>query len=405
VDVLVIGAGPYGLSCAAHLRSVGLQTHVVGTPMEFWRDHMPAGMQLASSWEASTIASPNGVWSLDAFEAERGERIPRPIPLSDFHDYASWYQEEAVVGIDQRRVVRLQQRDGGFKLTFDSGPSLTAPRVIVATGLRGFERRLHVFASLPPELVRHSADLCNLHEFAGRSVAVIGSGQSAIESAVLLSEAGVTVEVIARAKRVRWLKRSKILHEHSGPLRRLLYPPTDVGPPVLNWIVAKPDVFTSLPLKTQARVAYRSIRPAASSWLAPRAGAIRMSLGCKVTRAVAEDGVVLVDTDDGSRRRVDRVVMATGFEIDIRRHPLLPPAVSARLETRGGYPLLRDGFESSLPGLHFVGAYAAESVGPVTRFVAGTHFTAARLLAALAPERGPSRRIVQPPVVATREEA
>jgi hypothetical protein len=373
--------------------------------MDFWSAHMPIGMHLRSSWEASTIASPDGAWSLDAFESQRGERIPRPIPLSDFLSYAHWYEAEAVSGIDRRRVVGLERQDGGFRLSFDSGPELAARRVIVATGLRGFERRLPVFAGLPRGVVQHSSDLCELDDYAGRTVAVIGAGQSAIESAVLLAEAGASVEVIGRAKSLRWLKRSKILHERSGPLRRLLYPPTDVGPPVLNWIVAKPDVFRILPLKTQGRVAYRSIRPAASSWLAPRAGDVRMSMGVNVTRAVAEGGVVAIDTNDGSRRQVERVVQATGFEIDIRRHPLISPEIASQLELRNGYPLLSPGFESSLPGLHFVGAYAAESFGPVTRFVAGTHFTAAGLMSALSPRATRPRPAVQPAMVARREEA
>jgi hypothetical protein len=290
-------------------------------------------------------------------------------------------------------------------VSFDSGPQLAAQRVIVATGLRGFERRLPVFADLPRGLAQHSSDLCDLHDYAGRTVAVIGAGQSAIESAVLLAEVGARVEVIARATSLRWLKRSKILHERSGPLRRLLYPPTDVGPPVLNWIVAKPHVFQQLPLKTQARVAYRSIRPAASGWLAPRAGDVRMSMGVNVTRAVVEGGSVVIDTDDGSRRQVERVVQATGFEVDIRRHPLISAQIASQVEMRNGYPLLRRGFESSLTGLHFVGAYAAESFGPVARFVAGTHFTAAGLMSALSPQAARRRGVAQRAVVARQEEA
>ena len=41
---------------------------------------------------------------------------------------------------------------------------------------------------------------------------------------------------------------------------------------------------------------------------------------------------------------------------------------------RGGYPILNSGLESSLPGLHFVGAPASESFGPIMRFVVGTWY-------------------------------
>jgi FAD-dependent urate hydroxylase len=406
MEAVVIGAGPYGLSCAAHLRSAGVETHVVGEPMDFWSTRMPVGMNLRSSWEASTIASPGGAYSLDAFEAERGERIDRPIPLADFLAYARWFADEAVPGIDRRRVIGIERADDEFTLKFDSGPDLGARRVIVATGLNGFERRPLTFAKLPRELAPHTADLCELDDFAGRRVAVIGAGQSAIESAVLLSEAGATVEVIGRARSLRWLKRSKFLHEQSGPLRKLLYPPTDVGPPVLNWIVAKPHIFRRFSLATQARIAYRSIRPAASGWLAPRSGDVQMSMGLNVTRAEHEGDHVVLDTDDGSRRQVDRVVLATGFEIDITRHPLISPELAQALHVRGGYPLLGPGFESSIPRLHFVGAYGAESWGPVTRFVAGTHFTAASLMSELAPTPSIGRKRLQPALApATPEEA
>ena len=93
---------------------------------------------------------------------------------------------------------------------------------------------------------------------------VVGGGQSALESAALLSEAGATVEVITRAPRIRWLQRSAWLHRYLGAV---LYPPTDVGPPGLNWIVALPDLFRRFPAATQERIAYRSIRPAGAAWL------------------------------------------------------------------------------------------------------------------------------------------
>jgi hypothetical protein len=131
-----------------------------------------------------------------------------------------------------------------------------------------------------------------------------------------------------------------------------------------------------------------------------------VSTGRSVTGAITERNSVALTLDDGSRRQVDRVVLGTGFEIDIRRHPLISPEIAAQLDTRHGYPLLRSGFASSIPRLHFVGAYAADSFGPVARFVAGSTFTAAALMSVLAarPIRpGTHRRRVIVPTI--KEEA
>ena len=77
-DVAVIGAGPYGLSAAAHLRTVkGLEVRLFGEPMSFWDRHMPAGMLLRSPWEASHISDPDGAFTLDAYRSPRLRRSGR----------------------------------------------------------------------------------------------------------------------------------------------------------------------------------------------------------------------------------------------------------------------------------------------------------------------------------------
>jgi pyridine nucleotide-disulfide oxidoreductase len=223
--------------------------------------------------------------------------------------------------------------------------------------------------------------------FRGRRTVVIGSGQSAIELAALLHEAGAGVEVIARADRVRWLRRSGWLHGRDGMLRRLLYPPTDVGPVGLSRLVAMPDAFRRLPSGLGDRIAYRCIRPAASGWLVERTAGVRLTLARTIVTASVSGDALRLRVDDGSEREVDRVVLATGFDVRADRHPLLGPELLAGLRTRGGAPLLGAGFASSVPGLHFVGAFSAASFGPVMRFVSGTPFTGRALARHLAPAR------------------
>jgi cation diffusion facilitator CzcD-associated flavoprotein CzcO len=373
-DFAVIGAGPYGLAATAHLRAAGVGVHTFGRPMDLW-ERMPAGMFLRSSWDASTISDPHGELTLDVFEAEHGVRLARPIPLADYLRYGRWYQRQAVPDVDERRVVALRRSGRAFALDLDDGDALAARRVIIATGPDDHARRPEELVDLAAPLVRHSSTVRKPAEFAGMRTAVVGSGQSAIELAALLHEAGADVEVIARADRIRWLRRSGWLHRRDGVVRRLLYPPTDVGPVGLSHLVAFPDAFRFVPVRLGERIAYRCIRPAAAGWLFGRTADVRLTLGRRIATATASDDGLRLTLDDGTARELDRVVLATGYDVRADRHPLLGAELRAELRTRDGAPLLAHGFESSVPGLHFVGAFAAASFGPIMRFVSGTPYT------------------------------
>jgi len=297
-DVTIVGAGPYGLASAAHLRAHGLDVHVLGREMEFWDRQMPVGMCLRSSWEASSISDPIGELSLDAYESAHGVKLSRPVPLDDFIRYGRWFQQRAVPDLDRRRVRCIASAPAGFELTLDDGERVGARRVVMATGLDGCGHRPAELAHLQPPLAWHSSELRDLDGFAGRRTAVVGAGQSAIELAALLREAGAEVEVIARAPIVRWLRRSGWLHERSGPIRRVLYPRTDVGPLGLSWLVAMPDLFRRVPTGLGERIAYRCIRPAAASWLGPRTGDVTLTLGRRLTAASPAVGGLQLALDD-----------------------------------------------------------------------------------------------------------
>jgi len=382
-DVAVIGAGPYGLAAAAHLRAQGLDVHVLGLAMDFWERRMPVGMLLRSSWEASSISDPDGALSLDAYEEEKGVSLSRPVPVDDFVRYGRWFQERAVPDLDRRRVRRLERGIAGFRVVLEGGEALATRRVVVATGLDPFAHHPAQFANLQAPQTCHASAVRSLDDYRGARTAVIGSGQSAIELAALLHEAGADVEVIARAPRVRWLRRSGWLHRRSGVLRGLLYPPTDVGPPGLSRLVAMPDTFRRVPVRLADRIAYRCIRPAAAGWLVPRVAPLKLSLGRTVTSAHENGAALRLSLDDGSRREIDRLVLATGYRVQLDRLDILDPDLLPDLRTRTGAPVVGPGFESSVPGLHFVGAFTAASFGPVMKFVSGTPFTGRALAAHL----------------------
>lgn len=247
-----------------------------------------------------------------------------------------------------------------------------------------------------------------MHELAGRSVAVIGSGQSALEGAALVAEAGASdVEVIARASRIYWLNHGWIGNQSNPPLpppsrraagapswraRRGLYwhnAPTDVGGPLSSWLGAAPDVVRKLPRSLRGRLTYRCIRPAGADWLPDRLREVKFTLDRAVVNAQPDDGRVWLRLADGSERLIDHVLLGTGYSIDLSRYPFLSSELLSQVRVVEGSPLLDRGLESSVPGLHVLGAPAAESFGPTMCFVVGTAYTAPALTQSVLGHRRP----------------
>jgi len=369
-DVAIVGAGPYGLAATAHLRrDTNLEVQIFGDPMSFWRS-MPRGMLLRSRWEASHIAFPSGDLSIDAYLAATGQRFGAPIPLERFIDYGMWVQHRVASDVDRRRVTSLSREDDGFALVTDDGESLHARRVVIAAGIAPFALRPAVFGRCPNDAVSHTSEWDDLSVFTGRRVAVVGGGQSALEAATLLHEGGARVEVIARRDSLNWLK-GGVIQRRLGPFKPVFYAPTDVGPLGMSRLLAVPGAFRLLPRRAQDVMARRAIRPAGAKWLRPRLLEVPLTTGRSVLSARNGDGV-LVRLSDGTTRHVDHVMLGTGYRVDIRRYGFLDEELLAALQCVAGYPVLKRGLESSVPGLHFLGAPAAWSFGPVMRFVSGT---------------------------------
>jgi len=385
-NVAIIGAGPYGLAAAAHLRRAGIDARIIGQPMSFWRN-MPSGLLLRSNWTATCIAEYQGELSLDSFCAATGTSFGTPVPLDRFIDYGMWVQQQVAPDVDRRLVEALEAGPGGFRLTLADGTALSARRVVVAAGIELFANRPAVAAGLPPELVSHTGDHRDFRRFRGARVLVMGGGQSALECAALLQESGAQAEVAVRQDHLHWLNGGKY-QRMLGRCARLVYAPTDVGPMGLSRLVAVPDLFRQLPRRAQDPLAYRSIRPAGAAWLPSRLTEVPIRLGRRVVSATERDGQLQITFADGGTRTVDHLLLGTGYRVDITRYPFLTAELTARIRRARGYPLLGRGMESSVPGLHFLGAPAAWSFGPIVRFVSGGWYTSRALVRAIA---GPSR--------------
>jgi cation diffusion facilitator CzcD-associated flavoprotein CzcO len=387
-DVVIVGAGPFGLAVASHLRARGVDAHVLGDPMGGWTRHMPVNMFIRTPWDATHIADPAGDLTLDRYVALGELRKVIPLPLRDFIRYGLWFQSRAVPDVDRRSATRIEPAAHGFRLVLDDGDRLESRRVVVATGIAQFAQRPREFEGLPPALVSHSSEHSCLDRYAGRRVVVIGGGLSAFEYAAHLNDAGADVEVVMRARSIRWLDEfagvrrigwGRRVYRHVRPHLDALYPPTGVGAPPINWITATPGVFRRLPHRVRRRINHvieRGIIQHGTSWLWPRLQGVVITRGRRVTSARATASRVVLRLDDGTTRTADHVMLATGYAIDVARYPFLEPGIVRALERIGGYPRLRAGFESSVPGLHFVGTIAQGTYGPTMYSVGGTGYAA-----------------------------
>jgi FAD-dependent urate hydroxylase len=395
-DVAVVGAGPYGLAATAYLRRAGVDVKVFGQPMSFWQG-MPAGMLLRSNWTATCIAEYQGELSLDSYCAASHAHVDRPVPLDRFIEYGLWVQQQVAPDVDRRLVRTLEAGPSGFRLTFEDGTAMSARRVVVAAGIGPFANRPEVAAGLPEELASHTGDHRDLSRFRGARVLVVGGGQSALECAAMLHENGAQPEVVVRQAQLNWLHGGKY-QRMLGRNARLVYAPTDVGPLGLSRLVAVPELFRRLPRRLQDRLARRCIRPAGAAWLPPRLVDVPIRLARTVTSAVPRNDQLDITFADGATQTVDHLLFGTGYRVDITRYPFMTDELAAQVKCVRGYPVLGRGMESSVPGLHFIGAPAAHSFGPIMRFVSGGWYTGRELTQTIA-ERVPLGRPASAPVL------
>lgn len=405
-EVAVIGTGPYGLSIAAHLAQAGVSTRVFGQPMSFWRDHMPKGMRLRSPWRATHISDPDRAMSLDAFAIEHNTAIGEPLSLERFIAYGTWFQQRALPDVDRRTVQLLEAAGSGFQMTLAGGEICAASRVVIATGLANQEFRPAAFQDLPAALVSHTCEHADFAPFRGKHVAVVGRGQSACELAVLLAEAGAEVELICRDE-IRWLgaTANEARTQKSAPsLREALSAPSAVGPFPLDWLVELPAAVHRMPPGLRDWFTKRCLKAGAAGWLKPRFGAIKCLSGRAIVAAHCRGHRIALDLDNGSRA-FDHVVLGTGYRIDLARIHFLSPQLAGRIACTDGSPLLRAGFELSVPKLHFAGSYAVRSFGPLMQFIAGAPYTARAITAAARAGRAQLSAMQSASVLATAEPA
>jgi FAD-dependent urate hydroxylase len=385
VEVVIVGAGPYGLSLAAHLRKAGVIVRQFGLPMQLWRDFMPEGMFLKSQGFASNLSDPDHTHTLEAFCRATGRPYASyglPVPLDTFVAYGQWFRDELVPDVEEVLVTDVAQAGGGFEVSLATSEQLRARKVVVAIGVEAFAHVPEPLSALPSSVCTHSSAHTDLGAFSGQEVVVVGAGQSALETAALLHEKGASVQLVARKDKIIW----------NGPplpldrplLQRLKEPESGLGSGWATWFYSnQPGLFGRLPRSTRVYRARTALGPAGATWLRSRVeGQFPVLTGYSVKWARVQDGGVRLGLAgaDGSSRELaaDQVIAGTGYRTDLTRLAFFGDQMLAGLRTvpgTGSSAVGRD-YQSSIPGLYVMGPAVAPTMGPVMRFVFGSEHAA-----------------------------
>jgi thioredoxin reductase len=388
-DATVVGAGPYGLSVAAHLKERGLKVAIFGKPLSLWRDHMPTGMLLRSYWWATSLSAPRGRYDFAHYFQEHGQKAYDPLSREVVIDYGLWFQKQAVPYLDETYVKSVKRESGQFRVELEDGRVLQSRAVVMAPGLHYYTYRPDEYAHLPAELVSHTSDHETFERFVGKRVIVIGRGQGALETAALAHESGVDIQVVSRHA-VYWIAAPQ---DNLSLRQRLRGPQAGTGRGWFDWrLEHMPYRFQRLERskKDQLLAGAGSFGPMGAHWLRDRVvGKFPLHEMQTVQEIKELDGGVQLGLANGQKLTADHIFLGTGYRVDIKKLPMLDPTLVAEVETYQNAPVLNSWFETSVPGLYFVGISSLSSFGPFYRFIVGAKAAAKRV------SRGVERTVSQ----------
>lgn len=357
-DLLILGAGPFGLALAAYAQEQGIAHQVVGVPMGFWRNNMPQGMLLRSTCDWSL--DPLGIHSIDAYLDKLGKRCSQVEPLSrNFYlDYASWFQEQKAIRSLDSRITSLVSDGTDLIAVSDNGSRIRSRCVVLAIGFGNF-------AHVPPELApmfprdryHHTCDLVDFRQLENRRVLIIGGRQSAFEWTALIREAGAEAVHVS--------------YRHDTPS----FKTSD-----WNWVSGLVDRMSADPgwyrrLSTEEKAElnrrfWEEGRLKLEPWLASRIDhpAVQLHPNTQVKDTRVGDSGILVTLDNEETLTVDEVVFATGYRVDLQSVPFLANGLLSSLQTRDGFPELDVQFQTNVPGLYITSLAATRDFGSFLAF-------------------------------------
>jgi len=349
--------------------------------MRFWSDIAAAGGEryLKSYCFGTNISTPTRGYSFADYSHPRGLETFEPCSIRDFAAYGLWFQQENVPWVEPIDVALLDRQAEGFAITLANAERFVADHVVIATGLSGFAHVPPEIAMLPPGLATHTSGIASFAAFKGREVAVIGAGQSALEAAALLLEAGALPQLLVREDSILWQTRVSLKR---GLWRRLRSPISGLGTGPKAWgLTHFPGMMHRVPAKWRTSFVKNHLPAEGAWWLRERVEKrLPVHFGASIINAREASGQVLLKlrcAKDGSGRQlvVDHIVAGSGYDIDVERLEFIHPKLRGVIERLERAPKLNASFETSVSGLYFIGPASAMSFGPLFRFVVGAEYT------------------------------
>jgi cation diffusion facilitator CzcD-associated flavoprotein CzcO len=357
-ELLIVGAGPFGLALSAYAQEHGINHRVVGVPMGFWQENMPQGMLLRSTCDWSL--DPLGIHSIDAYLESLGKRCRDVEPLSrDFYlDYARWFQQGKDIQSTEVVVDSLLSDGAGLVAVTDQGYQIRSKNVVVANGFGNFAHTPANLAEMfPRNHYEHTCHLVDFQKLKGRRVLIIGGRQSAFEWTALIREAGA--EAI------------HVCYRHATPL---------FTTSEWNWVndivdnmSQDPGWYRRLTAEEKDQLNRRfweEGRLKLEPWLAPRIDHPNVHLHphTNVSSTSVGDSGIEVRLDNDEKFTVDEVVFATGYRVDLQRVPFLASGLLPKLEVEAGFPVLDVNFQTNVPGLFVTSLAATRDFGSFLAF-------------------------------------
>lgn len=394
-QVAIVGAGPYGLSIGAHLNALGVRFRIFGTPMRTWREHMPKGMLLKSDGFASNLSDPDSSFTLKHYCEQKGiayDHTRIPVALDTFISYGDEFQKRFVPQLEDFQVVEIRPNPAGYQIKLDNDEIVHAQKVVLAVGISHFEYVPPCLSRLPSSHAVHSSTLHDPESLRGKNVTVVGAGASGLDLSALLHESGVDVTLLSRNPK---------LYFHDAPgteprsfWSRIRRPASGIGPGLRSrFYTDAPLLFHRLPERLRVKIVKTHLKPAAGWPMKERVlGRIPILSGYSIQSAELQSrGVHLVIAGQGGltkKHSTELVIAATGYKVDLRRLAFLGSGILSQIRHVEHSPVLSSDFQSSVPGLYFVGVAAANSFGPVLRFAFGADFAARHIAKVLSNSLG-----------------
>jgi thioredoxin reductase len=357
---------------AAHLRARGVKYRVFGDPMRFWRN-MPPGVNLKSLAYATNVYVPGQGYSYPQWCLDHGLEDFEPCTMQSFAAYGCEMQKRFIPDLEEVLVTNVQRQDRKFAVTLATGERFLANKVVACTGLSGLAHIPAPLRQLGPALMRHTFDISGYDEFKGKTVAVIGAGASAIEAGALVRESGGTSDVYVRGAEAVFHGRTA---RERSLWQRMKTPTSVLGASRRGWILEHlPWLVYRLPVERRTRFVKNQLGPASPWWIKDRTQGMPIHVGHELIEAHSTGNRVQLAFRDGTGHtkatEVDFVIAGTGYDVDVTRLAYLDPGMIPSIRCIDRAPALNPYFESSVPGLYFLGTLSYMCFGPLFRFVCG----------------------------------